>query len=361
MALLDIIIVGNNINAFSIAVDAASRGFNVTLLDAKNAGEPSPIQFPLTGSGAFDSMQFSVKKLLANLPEVKLFHKRAPSLCHWLPIQHLRQPPVTSLEDQLSQKLYAHHLKKMGAAKQPCFSSTEKIAQAECFVNSMRLLPSIKQLAQDQGATIIGNSQVESIKKKGEIWSLTYKSEHQTSSTLTARAMINATGAHVTKLSTQWFEQESRCEVLNTHHLFLAYTTDRPWHAISYCHASALGPFILYPATPTNMLIAFNQSLSDFPETGRLIDTLASLNLPIPSQSNPLVKSIIPGFELNPYDLHNRDYLIELLCHEGVRPLVNVIGTDTIQARLLAQQAVNSLTDYLPPRPKSATQALKLI
>ncbi len=362
MALLDIVILGAGLNGFCLAADAASRGFSVTLLDVANVPDTKEVNLPLVASEFMYSKAFDAAQLLKNLPEIISLTQRGPDLCQWLPASVLSPSAQPNLTQELSLFCY-NKLRKIYKLQATNEQSEYPSTHVDCIIQTDILIEATKTLAESQGTVVEADAVIQSVKAKGQIWAFQFKTHENEQKKITARSVINCTGRSSIDIANKWFGYTSRCQVNTQWHHYLSYCPEEPIHQIFYLTDDHMNEYIYFPASPKHILIGSLATASESRETSfrKIKALLACYNLPPLTERNIKEQFVIPANHFsNDTPSNHQGYMIDLLCPEGVRPLVNIIGGNTSQCRLMAEQAIESLTDYLPTRKPCQTKTLPL-
>ncbi|MCY4043854.1 MAG: FAD-dependent oxidoreductase [Cellvibrionales bacterium] len=362
MALLDIVILGANLNALSIAVDAATRGFSVALLDPTNLNSQISPDLPMVGSEFMTSGEFNPWVMIQNLQELKILSDRGPELCRWVRAECLPLSQNVSLKQRAMQHLL-NRLETFFNIPNVAPSNHSSPSHLDCIIQTEQLMESTRLLAEKKGVHIETRCSVLSINPKGKIWALSYNNAASKEKKITMRAVINCTGLNSLNIAEKWFGYSSRCQVNQTWQHILTYKTQQPIDQIYYLSRANEGDILYFPIqhhlVMATQITAQNSSTQDlFKNTQQVIN---KHNLPQLTQDNLKAQFIVPSMQIQLGFLNQRkDYVIDFLCPEGTRPLVNVLGGHSSQSRLIAERAINALTDYLPARADCQTRQLRL-
>jgi len=209
----DIAVIGGGATGVGIAVDAASRDYNVVLLEAHDFGKgTSSRSTKLVHGGVRYLQQGNISLVMEALKERGLLRKNAPHLVHDLefivPNYQWWEAPFYGI----GMKVYDMLAGKYGFGPSQILSREEVIERIPTLsedglrggvkyhdgqFDDARLLIDLASTATQHGACLVNYARVVSLAKDadGYVNGLTFRDEESGAShTLSARAVINATG-----------------------------------------------------------------------------------------------------------------------------------------------------------------------
>lgn len=362
MALLDIVILGANLNALSIAVDAATRGFSVALLNPANITDQHTPDLPMAGSEFMTTGAFNPWFMIQNLQELKILSERSPELCRWVRAECLPRSQKPSLKHQALLMLLGKLETFFNIPEVPP-SKTSTHSHLDCIIHTEQLIESTRLLVEKKGVQIESNCTVKSIETEGKIWKLSFTNEANEEKKITMRSVINCTGLNCLSIGEKWFGYQSRCQIRQTWQHTLTYKTQQPIDQLYYLNNHKTGDILYLPLQ--HQYIMITQITHKAQNTQDLFKQIQQVvkasHLPLLTEQNLKAQFILPNMQVQLGHLSQRqDYVIDFLCPEGIRPLVNVLGGHSSQSRLIAERAINALTDYLPIRKPCQTKNIRL-
>ncbi len=210
--LWDIVIIGGGATGMGTAVDAASRGYKVLLVEQADFGKgTSSRSTKLVHGGVRYLQQGNISLVLEALKERGIMKQNAPhlvkDLCFIVPTYDWWEGPFYGI----GLKLYDLLAGKEGLGASEFLSKEETIAHIPTVetkdlrggikyhdgqFDDARLLINLAQTAQEYGATIINYMKVVSLHKKDELLHRVQLQDQETQQeyTVKAKVIINATG-----------------------------------------------------------------------------------------------------------------------------------------------------------------------
>lgn len=377
---VDLLIIGTGLNAIGIAADAANRGLSVRVVDNQahlNSAQRQTLPLLTSGINHLEGMNLSL--LWRHLKEQKTHYQRAPQLCQWqwayIPshahYKSLRQLNIgKNIFQQFQQWVYHDAMPNIHQQHKP--ENHKGIFYLDCLLNSQQLLKANRQLAIAQGAQFFQQHSISQVARQQSSWVITLKSQHQPSisQTLHCKAIVNAAGIDNLTVCEQLFNYQSRCKIdIQQRYFFRLLRHHYPLELTDMIH--------LLPAEDKNGLYCIPVNSDEYLIGGLCpkkhtkntqTDALIQINQLLNSYQyatikEEAIKEVMPISCANIYaaDLHgNMDYALDLVCPDGNHPLLNVFGGENSCYRLMAEQALDSLSDYLPAMKKCQTHKLTL-
>ncbi len=208
----DFIIIGGGATGVGCAIEAASRGYQVLLLEQDDfAKGTSSRSTKLVHGGVRYLQQGNISLVLEALKERGILHKNAPHLVHNLPFIVPNYDWWEGPFYGIGMKLYDMLAGKEGFGDSRVLSKDETVNHIPTIeteglrggviyydgqFDDARLVINMVQTAAEQGATIINYMPVTKLIKKGDCVSgvVAHDNEADVEYQLSARAVINATG-----------------------------------------------------------------------------------------------------------------------------------------------------------------------
>lgn len=222
-SLLDLIVVGGGINGAGIAADAASRGMQVGLYEARDfAGATSSASSKLIHGGLRYLEHYEFRLVGEALAEREVLLKKAPHIVKPMRFRLPHQPYLrpawmirtglflydhlggkrTSLDKSRKVRLNAGH------------TTTEDLKvgfeYSDCWVDDARMVVLNVMQAEEAGAEVRNYCSVEKAQRESNHWLVTLFDERtQTRFTRRSKALVNATGPWVKHFLTENIELNS--------------------------------------------------------------------------------------------------------------------------------------------------------
>ncbi len=371
----DLLVVGGGINGASIARDAAGRGLSVCLCERDDlAAHTSSASTKLIHGGLRYLEQFEFALVGKALAEREVMLKTAPHII-WplrfvLPHQsHLR--PAWMI--RLGLFLYDHlgggrrtlpgsrrvSLRKHVAGPALRDEFHTGFVYSDAWVQDARLVVLNAMDARDRGATILTHTRCISARRDGDGWNAQLQSSKGESTSVRARALVNATGPWAVQFLDQVASvgHDHTLRLVKGSHIVVprlfehdhAYIFQQPDRrivfAIPYEH-----DFTLIGTTDVDYRADPAAPHIDGVETRYLCE---AANRYFKRNITPAdvvwnysgVRPLLEDEEDNASEV-SRDYLLELDTHGA--PLLNVFGGKLTTARKLAEEALDRLSPLLP-------------
>ena len=212
--MIDLLVVGAGINGAGIARDAAGRGLSVALIDAGDiGGATSSASTKLIHGGLRYLEHYEFRLVAEALAEREVLWRIAPHLARPMrfvvPLAHGSRPAWMirlglTLYDRLAARgrLPDHASVDLtrDAAGDPLKAGLRRAFEySDLWVDDSRLTLSNALDAAERGAAVHPRTELIEARREGGVWHATLEHD-DTRRTLTARALVNATGAHVATL-----------------------------------------------------------------------------------------------------------------------------------------------------------------
>ena len=375
--MFDIAIIGGGVNGCGIARDAAGRGHSVLLLEKSDlASGTSSASTKLIHGGLRYLEHFEFFLVREALKEREILLKIAPHIAWpmrfilphhkglrpwWLLrvglflYDHLggrKQLPPTSALD----------LRK-DAAGQPLQRQFSKAFEySDCWVDDARLVVLNAMSARALGADIRTRSEVTGAQRIDDHWQIEIQAtETGTSATETARTLINAAGPWVSDIVSLrlGIDTKSTTRLVRGSHLVVKKLFD---HDKAYIFQNEDNRVIFAIPYETDFtLIGTTDVPVEDPETGA-VTSPKEIEYLCEAASEYFSQPITPDQVVHTYGgirpLYDdgestasevsRDYVLELLGERYEAPLLNIFGGKITTYRLLAEDALGRLKNYLP-------------
>jgi len=379
----DLAIIGGGINGTAIAAAAASAGLSTVLLessDLASGGSSSTLGLLSGDLNLLDQLAFD--RVRQHLKEQQTAQRRAPHLVHPHHCFLLDQPEVrSSRRVSTGMKLYrrlqcqlpipSNGLAPAKLLRKPQLTSYPYI---DCSFDSSRYVTAQALLAANQGAEIFNYTPAMSAKRCQEsrrwlIWLLPQGQNQEQS--ITAKALINASGADTGNLLGDTMQLESRCQVTPIDSISLVIRgLDPAFSQHGFCFQAPnrqliqLIPCQFPPAVPTEAGPLFRLSCSTPPqqlEAQQRQDWLLDcVNQQLMSPITPeQVLSYSCGqrnlcreawLKLQTESVPTEPALVDFDCRDGHSPLINIFSSHLSAHRLMAEQTLEMLTPYFGDR-----------
>ena len=379
----DLAIIGGGINGTAIAAAAASAGLSTILLESSDlaSGGSSNTLGLLSGDlNLLDQLAF--ERVRQHLKEQQIAQRRAPHLVHPHHCFLLDQPKVRgSRRVNTGMKLYQRLQHKLplpsnGLApakllRNPQLASYHYI---DCSFDSSRYVIAQALLAANQGAEIFNYTPVMSAKRCQDsrcwqIWVLPQDQRQEQS--ITAKALINASGADIENLLADTLQLESRCQVIPINSISLVIRDlDSAFKQHGFCFQASnrqlvqLIPCPLPPPAAGETAPLFRLSCSTPPQN---LDQQQQVEWLLDCVNQQLIKPISPEqvisqsrgqrnlcreawLKLQTEAVPSEPSLVDFDCRDGHSPLINIFSSHLSAHRLMAEQTLEMLTPYFDDR-----------
>ena len=211
---VDLLVVGGGINGAGIARDAVGRGLSVMLVDAGDlGGATSSASTKLIHGGLRYLEHYEFRLVAEALAERERLWAIAPQLIRpmrfVLPLSHDSRPAWMirlglTLYDRLAARgrLPGHRALDLtrDPAGEPLKAGLRRAFEySDLWVDDARLVILNARDAADRGAAVLTRTELVRARREGGLWQAELRHSGETRR-LSARAMVNATGAHVAAL-----------------------------------------------------------------------------------------------------------------------------------------------------------------
>lgn len=367
----DLLVIGGGINGTSIALDAAGRGLNVILCEADDlASGTSSWSSKLIHGGLRYLEQYDFKLVRHALQEREVWLKRAPHLIKPLQFilpheKHLRPRWMLRiglwLYDHLAKRKTIPGSRAITNIHSPYIAPLAKTNYAfsyyDCFCDDARLVIETAKSAKNLGVKIFTRTPVIQLQADSKHWLCQLGGQH--AQTIEAKCVINAAGPWTDIVSQQAIDPSKHYDlqlVKGSHivvdklydgdHAYILQNADqRIVFAIPFQknHTLIGTTDISYQGDPRDAKI-------DEQETTYLIDIINRyFKKNITKQSIHWrysgVRPLFAEDSSNPSKM-SRDY--KIITREDPAPLVTILGGKLTTARVLAEEAVNTLKGFFP-------------
>ena len=393
----DLFVIGGGINGTAIAADAAGRGLKVGLCEASDLGQAAFSRCGKAFHGGIRHLErLKLYTLHKTLKERNILLKRAPHLINAIPFvvpcNENSRPRWAlqsglSLYDLLGNKQLRPHLSQCEIPKDPlsCLNKNKGdwLVYPECEIDDSRLVISNALSASENNANILPRTLCTNAESTGGLWLIELEDaltgEQQF---VQATAIINATGAEVDKTSCKTLGRKSRCHTEFVKHNYIIVKKfyhgeygyklqQNKRQAITVSPLDeehcVIGPLVesYENADNKDQHIDCEQKNVDLEpgEIQRLLDLVNNL-LDKPLSPAEVISSYgnIRAIYKDPASPSGtaQDYVLDFNCPNGKNPLVSVIGGSLMTHRVLAEQAMELLSPYLPNLDKPWTASAYL-
>ena len=388
----DIAIIGGGINGCGIARDAAGRGLRVFLAEQDDlASATSSWSTKLIHGGLRYLEQYAFRLVRESLQEREVLLKLAPHIIHplafVLPHERSMRPALMIraglfLYDHIGGKISLPRSRGLtfpdAQYSQGLLPRFKKgFIYADARVDDARLTVLNAMSARDHGASIVTRTKVISGQREDGLWRLHLQnSVSGVSSTLLAKAVINAAGPWVRQLLDSGFaevaqQSVAQVKLVKGSHIIVPrlHTED---HAYILQNDDGRVVFVI-PYEGKYSLIGTTDVAVDSVEEGHQISEaeirylLRAVNRffarAIHAEdvvwSYAGVRPLYDDGESNPAEI-TRDYVLKVNDLNGALPLLSIYGGKITTYRRLAEHALDELAAYFPnlAAPWTATEAL---
>ena len=380
----DIAIIGGGINGAGIARDAAGRGLSVLLVEKNDlASATSSWSSKLIHGGLRYLEQYEFRLVAEALSERQTLLNIAPHLVkplrfvmphvpalrpRWMIraglflYDHLGRRAITSSKQEreladstsvsLRQQPYCNGLKP---------EYTHGFIYSDCRVDDSRLVLTNAKNASECGATILPRTECRKGKRVAGNWELQLRSASGENTTVTARAVVNASGPWVKRVLNDCLRQPSTDNVrlVKGSHIVVprAYPGE---HAIILQNDDRRVVFMIPYANNYTLIGTTDMAVANPPDipqaSGEEIAYLCSaVNRYMSVQVSPHdvvwsyagVRPLYDDGSPNPSSV-TRDYTLRLDADAGTAPVLSVFGGKITTYRKLAEHALEKLAPWFP-------------
>ncbi|CAA0100387.1 Aerobic glycerol-3-phosphate dehydrogenase [BD1-7 clade bacterium] len=369
----DTIIIGAGINGTSIALDAASRGLKTLVIDRQGAGSGTSALIPILTRGFRHMEHYELGLVRRSLKEASIMKQRAPEICRDVPTV-IRFASHHSARSERAFSVYRWIAKFTGhpVTCEDHFVDDKGVHLLEQVCDSQTLLYALLEAAKKQQANFRFHHEITSARRSDGKWIVTLTDPQNKVCLISTRTIINASGVGSLKLSEQLFDYHSRCsaEKLKLFFITCQHANDKNEMTV-LTEANKRGLLMLPTAAPNIggqwLVGGLRQKTVDSGEDKleqnmhRMNELLGRYGMD-PISTGQIENSFsVPYVNFMGRSINSTmDHILELICPDGKHPLLNVIGGTSSTSRYLAEQAINSLLDYLPPCQPCKTASIPL-
>jgi glycerol-3-phosphate dehydrogenase len=369
----DLLVIGGGVNGAGIARDAVGRGMSVCLVEQDDlAAHTSSASTKLIHGGLRYLEQGELRLVREALAERERLLAIAPHIVR--PLRFVL-PYVDGLRPRWLLRLglfvYDHaggRDKLAASAATPLAgtplgaplreSITDGFEYSDCAVDDSRLVVLNALDAAERGAKILVRQRVVAIKADAAVWKVTIEDRHGAQATLTARALVNASGAWVNNLVTlAGIQPRQHTRLVKGSHLVLKKLFEGD-HA--YLLQSADQRVVFAIPWEGNTLVGTTDSPFDgdpaqvqisAAETSYLLDILNRFLRRPASEADVIgtysgVRPLYDDGSARAAQKVSRDYHLEVQ-HAAGAPLLSVYGGKITTYRRLAEHALSLLQEEL--------------
>jgi len=375
----DITIIGGGINGTAIAAAAASAGLSTILLESSDLASGGSSNTLGLLSGDLNLLdQLALDRVRQHLKEQQTAQRRAPHLVHPHHCFLLDQPEVrSSRRVSTGMKLYrrlqrplplpSNGLAPAKLLRKPQLSCHHYL---DCSFDSSRYVIAQALLAADQGAEIFNYTPVMSARRCQEkccwqVWLLPQGQNQEVS--ITATALINASGADTGNLLGDSMQLETRCQVTPINSISLVVRgLDPAFSQHGFCFQAPnrqliqLIPCQLPQAFADDAGPLFRLSCSTPPQQ---LESQQQQKWLLDCVNQQLIEPITPEqvirhsrgqrnlcreawLKLQTKAVPAEPALVDFDCHDGHSPLINIFSSHLSAHRLMAEQVLEMLMPY---------------
>jgi glycerol-3-phosphate dehydrogenase len=392
----DLLVIGGGINGTGIARDAAGRGLSVLLVEKNDlASATSSWSSKLIHGGLRYLEQYEFRLVAEALAEREILLNIAPHLVK--PLRFV-MPHVAGLRPRwmIRTGLYLYdHLGRRATAAGPRESRlagsqgislrappynaglkaefTNGFIYSDCRVDDARLVLANAISASECGAAILTRTECVGAKRTGDGWEIRVHTADGTQTTVTARAIVNASGPWVKHTLNERLRQASRDNVrlVKGSHIVVAklYAGD---HAYILQNDDRRVVFMIPYLESYTLIGTTDVPVSDAPDVPQAsaeeIEYLCrAVNRYLLRPVTPAdiawsyagVRPLYDDGSANPSAV-TRDYTLRLDDDAGSAPVLSVFGGKITTYRKLAEHALAKLAPWFPAMKEAWTDTVPL-
>lgn len=388
---IDLLIIGGGINGTGIACDAAGRGLSVHLCEQNDLASGTSSKSTKLIHGGLRYLEYYEFRLVHEaLIEREMLWRKAPHLIQPLSFVLPHHPGLRPawlirlgllLYDFLGKRTVlprSHALSltdtQYGAPLKSTY--TRGFIYPDCWVDDARLVIANAIAAQENGAKISPYCKITKLTRTATLWhAQVYNQRTQQSYTITARAVVNATGpwVHTFLQDIAHIQSEHHVRMVKGSHIIVPqlYTGDHAYilqqtdgrivFALPYQQQFTLigTTDVDYEGDPCNAAI----SSEEITYLCQVINDYFKISI-TPADVIADFAGVRPLFDNahsddDPKSL-SRDYAFELDASAEKAPLLSIFGGKITTYRALAEHALQQLAPYFPDMKKPWTQTATL-
>lgn len=369
----DLAVVGGGLHGVSIAAEAVSRGLSVILLQGNDlaSGPTGSIRSVLRG-GLRKLEQMQLTTVNQNLREIALLKSKAPHLLSLQRFEIIEKPELRS-NARINRGLRLYHylqqrqLKKAKQATAPALPENA-LYYFDFQLSNARLIISLALHAKNFGARVRPHQKVVAAQRNSENWTLTIESGNGERSNLQAKVLVNCCGWMASSFLRDILKVNTRCCAQVSHYAQLVVRKPQAFSGgkvfqqddgkLLYAHSLDKELFILGPLfAAENTEKAKNASVEKAMQIwNRSTGTIISLENIHYSWWTTRAKPEDPLSNNGVF----RELLLDLNNPGKAAPLLNVFGVNTVQHRVIAEQAMEILQALTKAKKNPAYYSLPL-
>lgn len=382
----DILVIGGGINGAGIAADAALRGFSVALVEQADLASGTSSASSKLIHGGLRYLEYGEFRLVRKaLKERARLLSLAPHLIKPLRFRlphepHLRAAPLIRLGlflyDHLAMRGSLPGSTGVDLAAEESFLKSEfkrGFDYSDAWVDDARLVVLNAIAAREAGASIMTRTMATGARRQGKHWHLAVRDlETGAEGTLRGRALVNATGPWLGQVSDR-IEGSAPTTVrlvAGSHIIVPRFASSE--HAYILQHADGRIVFAIPYLDRFTLVGTTDRAYSGDPaavsaseaEISYLLDIIAHYFREAPKRADVVatyagVRPLI-GDEGTPAAALSRDYSLRLEGEKGEPPLLTILGGKITTYRVLAEEAVDKLSEAVNDRRRGRTATTPL-
>ena len=380
--LLDVFIVGGGISGAAVAAECSLRGLSVTLCDRGDIGGSSSSQSDQILPGAVHFLRnHNLPYFNKVIKEKALLKQRAPHLYRerafvLVPAPGQRQSPISRIwlwlfHNWLQGGQRSQIAKRYADPQQ--LSPLRNVAltpqvMEESMLDDARLVVENLLLASKNRCCVLPRHEFLSAQRDHGQWRIQLQGPQGDELVIHSRCIINAAGVGVNEVQNLIQNSESRCWVELKRKLFVVvpkfYQGDHAYHIETDTSPITITPFQEHYCLVSRVTGMSTQAGSARPSAQEQAGIIDELNQRFDVHMDPssIVKCYCiqqpiysDGREAGPEGVE--DYALDLSCSDGRSPLVSIFGGSFATHRVMAEETVQMLGQYLKLRDSSDTLA----
>ena len=380
----DLLIIGGGINGTGIAADAAGRGLSVMLCEQGDlASATSSASTKLIHGGLRYLEQFEFKLVHDALKEREILLKKAPHLIHPLAFilpykKQLRPAWLLQIGlffyDHLARRLTLPRSQKLNLRQSIEGKPLKKEYETgfryyDCFCDDARLVIANAQAARDHGATIVTRTRCINTARHKDSWQVELEDlQNNTKITVSAKAVINATGPWVNQTLKTIFDLKpaSEIQLVKGSHIVVPKLYDGD-HAYILQASDQRVVFTIPFQQQFTLVGTTDVALHHDPTTAKITEEEITYLCQVVNDyfhsaidPNKIIWSYagvrpLYGLSSTTPSKISRDYHFEMIDHDHQTPLLSIYGGKITTFRTLAEHALEKLKPYFSNMKESWT------